>query len=129
MPHLFSGLEPHMDMALSQDLFVPQLKALLMSLGLDSTCYLGHRFRCGAATAMAGYSNNEIQQLGHWCSNTYLLYIDLPEDRILHLSSQLHWAEAQPHAQPFKPLALLHSYYGLSSAFWLCERGVAVQAG
>lgn len=103
---LFSGLEPRT--ALSRDMFISHLKALLASLGLDSTRYSGHSFRRGAATsaAVAGYSDNEIQQLGRWRSDAYRLYIDLPRDRILHLSSRLHWAEAEPHAQPFEPPAL-----------------------
>ena len=103
---LFSGYER--GSALSREHFITRLKALLSSLGLDSARYSGHSFRRGAATsaAVAGYSDNEIQQLGRWRSDAYKLYIDLPKDRILHLSSRLHWAEAEPHAQPFEPPAL-----------------------
>ena len=103
---LFSGLEA--GSALSRDLFIAKLKSLLLSLGYDSSKYSGHSFRRGAATsaAVAGYADHEIQQLGRWRSDAYKLYVDIPRDRILHLSTRLHWAEAEPHAQPFEPPAL-----------------------
>ncbi|KAI0077821.1 hypothetical protein K474DRAFT_1707003 [Panus rudis PR-1116 ss-1] len=46
------------------------------------------------------YSDYEIQQLGRWRSDAYKLYIDVPKDRILHLSTRLHWAD--PQAQDFE---------------------------
>ena len=65
--------------------------------------YTGHSFRRGAASsaAAAGYSDYEIQLLGRWRSDAYRLYIDVPHDCLLHLSTRLHWAV--PDAQPFTP--------------------------
>ncbi|TFY57507.1 hypothetical protein EVJ58_g6982 [Rhodofomes roseus] len=91
---------------LTRSNFITRLKLLLPAAGLDPTGYSGHSFRRGAASsaAAAGYSDFEIQQLGRWRSDAYRLYIDIPRDRVLHLSSRLHWAD--PHAQPFEPPAL-----------------------
>ncbi|KAL7278212.1 hypothetical protein ACG7TL_008187 [Trametes sanguinea] len=91
---------------LTRPQFITQLKAHLTSLGLDSSNYSGHSFRRGAATSAAavGYADHEIQQLGRWRSDAYKLYIDIPRDRILHLSSRLHWAD--PLTQTFEPPSL-----------------------
>lgn len=93
-------------MALTRERFLARLKTLLAAAGLDCTKYSGHSFRRGAATSAAavGYSDYEIQQLGRWRSDAYRLYIDVPRDRILHLSSRLHWAD--PRVQRFEPPAL-----------------------
>jgi hypothetical protein len=86
--------------------FISELKRRITLTGLDSTEYAGHSFRRGAATsaAAAGYSDYEVQLLGRWRSDAYKLYIDVPADRLLHLSSRLHVAVA--HAQLPGPLAL-----------------------
>lgn len=86
--------------------FIATLKSRLASIGLDASGYSGHSFRRGAATsaAIAGYSDYEIQLLGRWRSDAYRLYLDVPQHRIIHLSSRLHWASAP--AQPFEPPAL-----------------------
>ena len=95
---LFKGLE--VGSTLSHNLFIMCLKALLGAHGFDSSNYSGHSFRHGTASsvAAAGYVDFEIQLLGRWCSDAYKLYIDVPQDRILHLSNRLHWAEAEPRA-------------------------------
>ena len=86
--------------------FISTLKSRLATLGFDSSLYSGHSFRRGAATsaASAGYSDYELQLLGQWRSDAYKLYIDIPRDRVLHLSARLHVAAAP--AQPFKPPSL-----------------------
>ena len=92
--------------AFTRERFLSRLKVLLVTAGLDVSKFSGHSFRRGAATSavVVGYSNYEIQQLGRWRSDAYRLYIDVPRDRILHLSSRLHWAD--PHIQRFEPPAL-----------------------
>ena len=96
---------------LSRNSFISLLKNRLASIGLDRTLYSGHSFRRGAATSAAavGYSDYEIQLLGRWRSDAYKLYIDVPDARILHLSSRLHVACApapvpNPPALPFAPV-------------------------
>lgn len=95
---LFEGFAT--GIALTRDLFITRLKTLLFANGYDSSLYSGHSFRRGAASsaAAAGYADFEIQLLGRWRSDAYKLYIDVPQERILHLSHRLHWAEAEPHA-------------------------------
>ncbi|KAI1788959.1 hypothetical protein LXA43DRAFT_893857, partial [Ganoderma leucocontextum] len=108
---IFKGIQPRgdnsplfegfaMGVALMRDLFITRLKALLIAHGFDSSKYSGHSFRRGAASsaAVAGYADFEIQLLGCWRSDAYKLYIDIPQERVLHLSNRLHWAEAEPHA-------------------------------
>lgn len=94
------------NLPLSRSHFISSLKRHLAAIGLDSSGYSGHSFRRGAATSAAtvGYSDYEIQQLSRWRSDAYRLYIDVPRDRVLHLSSRLHWADSP--AQPFEPPAL-----------------------
>ncbi len=91
---------------LTRSSFVIRLKSLLSALGFDGAKYSGHSFRRGAATSAAsvGYADHEIQQLGRWRSDAYRLYIDVSRDRILHLSTRLHWAD--PRTQDFEPPAL-----------------------
>ena len=96
---------------LSQKSFISLLKHCLAVIGLDPSLYAGHSFYRGAVTSAAavGYSDYEIQLLGHWHSNAYKLYIDIPADHILHLSSRLHLASApapvpNPLVLPFAPI-------------------------
>ena len=96
---------------LSRNSFISLLKIRLAAIGLDQARYSGHSFRRGAATSAAtvGYSDYEIQLLGRWRSDAYKLYIDVPDARILHLSSRLHVATApapvpDPPALPFAPV-------------------------
>ncbi|PIL25565.1 hypothetical protein GSI_12373 [Ganoderma sinense ZZ0214-1] len=95
---LFEGLA--VESALTRDLFITRLKALLTVHGFNSAQYSGHSFRRGAASsaAAAGYADFEIQLLGRWRSDAYKLYIDVPRERILHLSHRLHWVATEPHA-------------------------------
>ncbi|KAF9442894.1 hypothetical protein P691DRAFT_680611, partial [Macrolepiota fuliginosa MF-IS2] len=77
--------------------------------GIDSSKYSSHSFCHGAASAAAavGYTDHKIQLLGRWHSNTFKLYIDVPKDRILSLSSCLHLATAQSLVlEPFLNLQL-----------------------
>lgn len=92
--------------ALSRASFIKVLKQRIAAIGLDESLYSGHSFRRGAATSAAsvGYTDYEIQLLGRWRSDAYKLYIDVPPDRTLQLSSRLHVALA-PLPAP-NPLAL-----------------------
>ena len=82
--------------------FIQSLKTDLQSCRFNASQYSGHSFRRGAASsaAAAGYSNYELQLLGCWRSDAYCLYINVPADRLLALSAQLHWAI--PVARPPK---------------------------
>ncbi|KAF9440598.1 hypothetical protein P691DRAFT_793181 [Macrolepiota fuliginosa MF-IS2] len=65
---------------------------------LDNTCpYSGHSFCQGTTSTAAAvrYADHEIQLLGRWHSDAFKLYIDVPKDRILSLSSCLHVATSQ----------------------------------
>lgn len=97
----------HLGKPLTRSTFITTLKTRLASIGLDSTKYSGHSFRRGAATsaAAAGYSDYEIQLLGRWRSDAYKLYLDVPHNRVLHLSARLHVAAAR--SPLFEPPALL----------------------
>lgn len=79
------------DEPISRNVFIQRLKSTLSALGIDNAEYSGHSFRRGAATsaATAGFSDYEIQLMGRWKSNSYKLYIDMPKDRLLSLSSNL----------------------------------------
>ena len=92
--------------ALSYSFFVSVTRNALSKAGFNPNLYVGHSFRCGAASAAAaaGYSDYEIQLLGCWCSNSYKLYIENDLARILHLSTLLHMAST--HLIPFKSPAL-----------------------
>jgi hypothetical protein len=96
---LFSGSDGR---RLSYQAFLTRLHLSLSAAGVFGR-YTGRSFRRGAASsaAAAGYSDYEIQLLGRWRSDAYRLYIDVPHDRLLHLSARLHWAV--PDAQPFAP--------------------------
>ncbi|PPR04749.1 hypothetical protein CVT24_006895 [Panaeolus cyanescens] len=86
--------------ALPRDHFIKRLKSSLTSLGVEESGYSGHSFRRGAATsaAIAGFSDYEIQLMGRWSSDSYKLYIDIPQDRLIQLSSNLlsHGSTLQP---------------------------------
>ena len=63
------------------------LRNSLKGLGLSGH-YSGHSFRRGAATSAreAGLSDDEIQFLGRWKSDSYKLYIDSSPQYILNAS-------------------------------------------
>ena len=60
--------------------------------------YTGHSFRRGAATSarLAGLSDEEIQLLGGWKSNSYRLYIDTPSEWIHNASSRYQRSQPLP---------------------------------
>lgn len=96
--------------ALTRKSFISVLKTRITQIGLDPSKYSGHSFRRGAASsaATAGYSDYEIQLLGRWRSDAYKLYLEVPAERLLHLSSRMHLAFASapvpaPPALPFAP--------------------------
>jgi hypothetical protein len=78
----------------------------LAKLGFDPRAYSGHSFRRGGATSAfaARLTDFEIQQLGRWRSDTYMLYIEPDRRRMLQVSSCIHWAV--PVAQDFVPPVL-----------------------
>ena len=57
--------------------FSSQLRKYLAWAGLSTLCYKGSSFRIGAATtaAMQGVSEEEIQRMGRWKSQTFNKYI------------------------------------------------------
>ena len=67
-----AAMGPTIISSLSADL----LKSVTMGM---TGWYTGHSFQWGAASSAVavGYSDYEIQLLGCWCSDTYLLYIDI----------------------------------------------------
>src|SRR5882672_11434002 len=94
------------DGPLSRGKFIAQVKSNLACTGFDASKFSGHSFHRGAASAAAvvGFNDYEIQQLGRWCSDSYKLYMDGSQSRILSLSSCLHWVV--PHGQHLEPLSL-----------------------
>ena len=62
-----------------------------MMAGFDATKISGHSFHQGAASsaAAASFNDYEIQQLGRWHSDSYKLYMDISQHRLLSLSSHL----------------------------------------
>jgi len=94
-----------------------------------STCRLRHlqvfrhRFHRGvvSSAAVVGFNDYEIQQLGRWHSDSYKLYVDGSQSRILSLSSCLHWVV--PHGQHFEPsVSSPPVFVGLSMTLWAHER-------
>ncbi|KAF8193188.1 hypothetical protein K438DRAFT_1589766, partial [Mycena galopus ATCC 62051] len=86
--------------------FIAGIRSSLTAAGINPSSFAGHSLCCGTATeaAAAGFNDHKIQLLGRWRSNAYILYIENPISRILHLSYQLHLAH--PHSAPFEPPAL-----------------------
>jgi len=92
---------------LSRSNFLSRIKLSLTNARFDASQFSGHSFRQGAASSAAAVRSNdyEIQQLGRWCSDSYKLYVDGSQARILLLSAHLHWVI--PHSQHPEPLSLL----------------------
>jgi hypothetical protein len=86
------------------------LKTHLLAIGLDLSLYSGHSFCHGAASSAAavGYADHEIQLLGCWHSDAYKLYINIPRDQVLGLSTHLHLA-VLPAQLPMLPALHLAS--------------------
>ena len=74
---LFSFMD---DSILSCQFFAYQLKLSLKWAGLSKQNYKSHSFRIGAATtaAVAGVSEEKIQQMGRWKSSAFKTYIRIP---------------------------------------------------
>jgi len=92
---------------LSRSNFLSRIKLSLTNAGFDASQFSGHSFRWGAASSAAavGFNDYKIQQLGHWHSDSYKLYVDGLQAGNLSLSSCLHWAI--PHGQHPEPPCLL----------------------
>ncbi len=99
LKHLFQRWPAASDMPLfetaagvlfTRDLVTSSLRQSLKSLHIEGH-YSGHSFRRGAATSarLAGLSDEEIQLLGRWKSDSYRLYIVTHPSRIL-LASRRH---------------------------------------
>ena len=69
---------------LTRPYFVNRVTRALATNGIDSTKYSGHSFRIGAASTAAarGVEDSLIQTLGRWKSNSYLLYVRIPRERL-----------------------------------------------
>ena len=77
------------DGSFTRQMVTSQLRQILKSLGVEGH-YSGHSFRRGAATSArnAGLSEEEIQLLGRWKSDSYRLYIVTHPARILSASQR-----------------------------------------
>ena len=74
---------------LLREQFVHHVKRALNTAGIDESCYSGHSFRIGAATAaaMAGVPAETIKMLGRWESDAYRLYVRTPRETLAAISS------------------------------------------
>ena len=73
---------------LSREAFVKQVRKALGAKGVDVSCYSGHSFRIGAATA-AGLEDAMIKTLGRWKSSAYQTYIRIPRETLASVSKQI----------------------------------------
>ena len=78
---------------LTQPWFVMEVKQALTRAGVDSTCYSGHSFRCGAATTAAcrGIGDATIKMLGWLKSNAYQVYIKTAREQLAKSSVGWEW--------------------------------------
>ena len=76
---------------LTRSRLVNQVRQALQEGGINSTPYLGHSFRIGAATTAAreGIGDATIKMLGRWRSNAYQLYIKTTREQLAAVSKQL----------------------------------------
>ena len=83
--------------AFTREAVTSNLREVLTSLGVEGH-YSGHSFRRGAATSArdAGLSNDEIQLLGRWKSDSYRLYIVTHPAHILRASLRHQHLPARP---------------------------------
>ena len=88
----------------SRSYITRQLQEGICALGYEGN-YTGHSFRRGAATSarLAGLSEEEIQLLGRWKSNSYRLYIEIHPDWI-HNASCRHQLSQRTQPRPAPPL-------------------------
>ena len=77
--------------------FVCEIKKALQQLGYDSSKFVGHSFRAGAATAAAaaGLEDSLIKILGRWESSAYQAYVHLPNATFSRVSKFLSSASLQ----------------------------------
>ena len=75
---------------LSRTILTSWLRRILSAAGIEGN-FSSHSFRIGAATVAArnGIPDHQIQALGRWTSNAYLLYIRTPAESLSKLSKQL----------------------------------------
>ncbi len=76
---------------LTRDSFVQRVKQTLKKAGFDSSQYVGHSFRIGAATkaAACGIQDSLIKTLGRWESSAYLAYVKIPRETLAGVSHRL----------------------------------------
>lgn len=76
---------------LTKPKFVAKIREVLEAIGLPYTCFAGHSFRIGAATAAAhaGVEDSVIQLLGRWSSAAFLAYIRTPREELAQYSCLL----------------------------------------
>lgn len=74
---------------LTKQRFTSSFRSLLQRAGIDSSQYLGHSFRIGAASTAAadGVEDSLIQTLGRWKSSAYLMFAVPPATLQLSLGS------------------------------------------
>ena len=75
---------------LSRTILTSWLRRILSAAGIEGN-FSSHSFRIGAATVAArnGIPDHQIQALGRWTSNAYLVYIRTPAESLSKLSKQL----------------------------------------
>src|SRR5882672_2959203 len=78
------------DAPLSRGQFIVQVKSNLARAGFYTSKFSGHSFCRGVASsaAVVGFNDYEIQQLGRWRSDSYKLYMDGSQSRVLSLSAR-----------------------------------------
>ena len=76
---------------LTRSQLVASVRTTLQHMGMDTSCFSGHSFRIGAATAaaQAGLPDSLIQTLGRWKSAAFLRYIRTPTNTLLNVSRAL----------------------------------------
>ena len=64
--------------------FVNEVRRALAAAGIDSSKYVGHSFRIGAASTAARYSLQDslIKTLSHWESFAYTLYVQTSREEL-----------------------------------------------
>ena len=74
--------------ALTWALLVNRVRKALKESGIDADKFSGHSFRIGAASTAAarGVEDSLIKTLGRWESSAYLLYVQVPRERLVDLS-------------------------------------------